>query len=109
MSRKNAIKAVEMATINANTVAPGGYTAINPAGLPNACNIVRIVNRCKDDMTISFDGVTAHDRLLVDGEMQLMAPFGAEQSGFRKLAVAYVKGTTSTGFIHAIGYYQEAV
>ena len=107
MSRQNAMKAVAMATINANTVGPGGYTAINPAGLPRACTIVRIVNRCKDDMTISYDGVTAHDYLKTDHEMQLPAPFGYEQSGFRRLAVAYVKGTQSTGFIHAIGYYQE--
>ena len=48
-----------------------------------------------------------HDYLKTDHEMQLIAPFGAEQSWFKKLAVAYVKGTTSTGFIHAIGYYQE--
>jgi len=105
MSRKSAIKSVVMATINANTVGPGWYTVINPAGLPAACNIVRIVNRSKDDMTISFDGVTAHDYIKTDGEMQLSAPLGASQSGFQRLAKAYVKGTTSTGFIHAIGYY----
>jgi len=107
MITRNAIKAVTMATINANTVGPGGYTVINPDGLPEACTIVRIINRSKDDMTISFDGVTAHDYLRSDGEMQLSAPCGIEQSGFRRLAKAYVKGTTSTGYIHAIGYYQS--
>jgi len=107
MSRKNAIKAVRRVSIDAATINALTYTVINDEGLPYACNIVRIVNRSKTDITISFDGVTAHDYLLADGEMQLPAPFGDEQSGFQRFAKAYVMGTPGVGRIYAIGYYQE--
>ena len=107
MSKQNAMKAVTMVSINANTVGAGEYTVVNANGLPKACNIIRIINRSKDDMTISFDGVTAHDYLKTDHEMQMTAHYGPNQGGYRRLAKAYVKGTTSTGFIHVVGYYQE--
>jgi len=106
MNVKKPVLPITMISINANTVGPGGYTVINPDGLDEACVIIRIINRCKDDMTVSFDGATAHDYIKSDGEMQIPAPFQVDQSGFRKLTKVYVKGTQSTGLIHLCGYYQ---
>jgi len=96
-----------MISINANTVAPGSYTVINAAGLTEACNLIRIINRSKDDMTISFDGTTAHDYLKTDGEMQITVPFDQYKSAFSKLTKVYAKGTTSTGTLSVVGYYSQ--
>ena len=107
MSKKNALKAITMVTINANTVVAGSYTVINATGFDESCNLIRVINRSKNDMHISFDGVTDHDYLKTDDEMQIPAPYSRNQSNFKKLTKVYAKGTTSIGYIKVVGYYRS--
>lgn len=108
MSKKNYIQAVELTSIDSGTFT-GAYQSINDDGLPHDCSIIRIINNCNKDITISYDGSTNHD-FLQDGEvLQISLQANASPSGFvsalKKGQVVYVKGAAGTGYIYLAGYY----
>jgi hypothetical protein len=106
---KNSIKAVPMTTF-ASTSVSGTYAPIITGGLAQACYLLRIINDTTQDVTISFDGVTDADYILLGTGNNIPAIYGAQPNSyvalFPKGMQIYVKGTAGTGNIYVSGYYQ---
>ncbi len=100
------LDSVTSASLNAMT-----YVAINDAGLPHPCSIIRIVNASTQAVLISWDGVTDHDYVKSGDTLQFNFQTNRQPNGQVALAkigtIFYAKGTAGTGFIALVGYYQE--
>jgi hypothetical protein len=107
---KNFISFCTLKTIDASTFA-GAYIALNPLGTEGACAIIRIINDSNVPVTISFDGVTAHDYLRASSELQLTLQEANQPNGevalLTKGTVVYAKAGAGVGFVSLAGYYQE--
>jgi hypothetical protein len=106
---KDSIKAIPMVALDTATLA-GAYKAINTDGLPNACGLIRIINDSNTPLTVSYDGVTAHD-YVGDGEYiyivsQLLAQPNNYRALFSKGTKVYVKSGAGVGYVMLVGYYQ---
>jgi len=103
------LSSIEIASIDSSTFT-GNLQAINTAGLPNSCSIIRIINNSDRDVTVSYDGSTNHD-FLPDGEtLQINLGQNTVPSGYRTLlrkgTVVYVSGLAGgTGLVYLVGYY----
>ena len=109
---QNYLQAIEGETFNAATLT-GTPQPINPNGLPEACNILRITNASTVAVAISYDGVTDNDAVLSNQVLTLNAQTNALPNGnvalFRKGTIVYVYGTAAgVGEIILAGYYQGA-
>jgi len=83
----------------------GTYKVINEDGLPESCDILRITNNSDVDVSISYDGVHAHDFCLLGQVLQLEAPIG--RSNWAKGTKIYVDGNLQgAGDIYLAGYYR---
>jgi hypothetical protein len=108
---KDAIKAITVLTIDSATLT-GGYDPFSATGIPEACQLIRIINFSKGDVGISYDGITTHEFLGADAGMQLY--FQSNSRPNNKIAClakgsnVCVIGNANVGFIHFIGYYQES-
>lgn len=71
MSVTNSIYAIPATYINAATLDPILWQAVNPSGLPHACCLLRISNINKSPISISYDGVTENDVLDADSVLQI--------------------------------------
>ena len=101
------LTSVTSASINALT-----YTAINDAGLPFGCSILRIINASSNAVLVSYDGTTDHDYVASGGVIQIEFQTNRQPNSqvalVRAGTIIYVKGTAGTGFLALAGYYQEA-
>lgn len=107
MSRKNSVSPIVMTSINSNDVELADYNVINSDGFDEACYMIRIINRSKDDVFVSYDGVADHDRVRSDSSIQIEPPMMIDKSNFRKLTKVYVRGTPSVGFIYLAAYFRK--
>jgi len=107
VSFKNSIAPIVMTSINSNDIDIGEYYIINEDGFDEACYMLRITNRSKDDVFVSYDGVTDHDYIPYDTFIQIEPPMMIDKSNFRKLTKVYVRGTTSAGFIYVAAYFRK--
>ena len=103
----NYVRAITLTSINTATLS-GGYDVVN-AGLSEACFLLRIINDSNRDVTISYDGVTAHDYVIAGTQMEINAQANSSLPGkvalFKKGLPIYVLGTAGTGYIYIAGYY----
>jgi len=106
MSTKNVALPIEYSRIDSGTLSAFGYTAISATGLSKPCDMIRIVNRSKHDVEISFDGYTDHDYLKSDDEMQISVQPSENRAAFPKGQKIYLLSPASIGYIYLIGYYQ---
>lgn len=104
MSKINSFLPVVMTSINAGTLDAGTYKAINSSGLEKACRLIRILNRSKLDVLVSFDGTTDHDYLIHGTELEIYPPYVIDFTGFRKSSKVYVKSAASVGAIYLMAY-----
>lgn len=108
---KDAIKAITALQIDAATLT-GAYDPFSPTGIPEACQFIRIINHSKADVGISYDGITTHEFLGQDADMQLY--FQSNSRPNNKIAClakgsnVCVIGNPGVGTIYFIGYYQES-
>jgi len=107
MSRKNSIAPIVMTSIDSNDIDIGEYRIVNEDGFDEACYMIRITNRTKDDVFVSYDGVIDHDYIPHDTYIQIEPPMMIDKSNFRKLTKVYVRGTRSAGFIYVAGYFRK--
>ena len=104
----NKVLAIPMST-KASAGVISGFTAINAAGLPQACFLLKVVNNSSMDVTVSYDGSTAQDyvphgqSLIVNGQTNSQP--SSWMANFAKGTVVYVSGTAGTGNIYLVGYY----
>jgi len=103
----NYVSAIALTSKN-TTGLTGGYDIVN-SGLSEACFLLRIINDSNRDVTISYDGVTAHDYVTAGSNMEINAQANSSLPGnsalFKKGLPVYVLGTAGTGFIYVAGYY----
>jgi hypothetical protein len=108
MAVKNKIYAIPLQSVNANTFT-GAYTVLN-AGLPEACSMIRIMNKSNQDIIISYNGVTDHDYVQTNTTLEIDAQLNAQPNNyyasFQKNTPIYVKAPVGVGFVYIAGYYQ---
>ena len=111
MSATNRIRAIPLTSFDAAEL-DGTPTAINdPAGLDNACVLLRIINDSDVPVWISYDGVTDHDYVMSQSVSQIY--FQTNSQPNNKVCKAprgtkvYMSGNTGTGYIYLSGYYIE--
>lgn len=107
MSR-NSIKAIPLTSIAAASI--GGYAALNPNGLPNACLYLRIVNNTDVDVTVSYDGTTDNDFVRKGSDFIVAGQNNGQPQNFvAQFPIGmkvYIKGSAgSTGSVYLAGYY----
>jgi hypothetical protein len=97
-----------LATFNAAALV-AGYTSVNSPGFLKPIFFMRIVNASNSPVTISFDGVTDHEYLPINGEFNFAVQQNAQPNSQLALISAYtqvyVKGAAGVGFITVSGYY----
>ena len=105
---KNAIKAIPLKTLAGGSFT-GSYVVIDAAGLPEACNFIRINNLSNKDILISYDGTTDHDFLLSGTALELDLQKNAQPPSHTALmkqgTKVYVKAAAGTGTVYLSGYY----
>lgn len=109
MAVTNQIKPIPMTSIESTTVTVT-YAVINANGLPFGCCILSIVNNSDEDVTVSYDGTTDHDYIptMTDRNLYFQTN-GQPNNSVARLPAGtrvYVKGTTGTGFVYLVGWYQ---
>ena len=104
------VKAIELETIASSTLT-GSYQAINPAGLPQACFLVELVNGSNQAVTISLDGSTDNLVVLAASSKPYPTPINtlinSRGALWPKGTIFYAKGTAGSGDIAVCGLYQE--
>jgi hypothetical protein len=112
MHVRNILLPIPLTNIDSSTLTTS-YQAINSSGLPNPCNILRIINSSTTDVTISYDGINDHDYLVGGHEFTLNATTNGLPpeltATIQEGTVVYVKGTAGTGNVYLAGYYQPKV
>jgi len=107
---KNRVTEEILDSFNAGGLDPIAFKPINTLGLIRPCCLIRIVNRAKHDVFISYDGVNEHD-FIPHGEVlevNIRTSVGHDEDAqFSKRTIVYVKGSVSIGYIHITGYTQE--
>ena len=109
MAVKNRLLPIPMITFNAATLT-GSYVAMSATGLGNACCFLRISNKSNRDLTISYDGVTDHDFLLIDTTLYIPGQLNAQPNNWVALwpkgQIIYLKAAAGAGNVYLTGYYQ---
>jgi hypothetical protein len=97
-----------MVTFDAASLS-SSYQAVNSSGFPAAMNIFNILNGGSTDLTLSYDGVNAHQYVpshanygLASSEIASNTPDAVK---IPKGTIIYIKGTAGTGTIYLTGYY----
>ncbi len=110
MSVINAVLPITLTSFNTTSL-DGTFKAINAAGTPEPCFLIRVVNDSDTDITISYDGATDHDFLRSTETLQLPLQTNAQPNNMmaklRQGTIVYVKGAgAGTGLVYLSGYYQ---
>lgn len=109
MSVKNKVQAITASVINVNTFT-GIFLPINPAGLPEACFSLHIVNDSDQKIAISFDGINEQVIMIEDSEREFSFQNFSQPNNQVCLmpagTVVWVKGLVGTGFVSLSGFYQ---
>jgi len=108
---KSFVKAIVFTDVDASTFG-AGFVPINPNGLEEACFLIRIINASNVTVSISYDGVVAHDILLPNNTLQLDFQSNSSPNGhiawLRKGTVVYADSALAgVGAVVLVGYYQE--
>lgn len=87
------------------------YQAVITGGLPFPLMMMKLTNNSNEDITISYNGITAHE--YIPAMTQAIFDFQSNAGGGNneaKVAAAtniYVKGTSGTGNFYVSGWYQQ--
>jgi hypothetical protein len=111
MAVKSIIQAIPLTSLGSGSVS-GTYAAINSAGLPNPCSILRIINNSNKDVTVSFDGINDHEFVPTLTSVHLSLQSNAQPNTLSAVipqgTIVYIKGTTGTGTVYLVGYFQPS-
>lgn len=108
MSVKNAVNAIELASI-ASSAVTASYQAIDATGIEKACFLLIINNNSNQAITVSFDGVTDNEYIPATTRVEFNVQNNAMPASWVALwptgTKVYVKGTAGTGNIYVSGLY----
>ncbi len=108
---QDSVKEITLTQISTTVLDPLVYTAINPAGLPHACFLIRITNINDNLILVSFDGVTDHEVIMPDSVLELPSQTNSQPNAhfalFPKGTVVYARGIVpvAPGNVTLSGYY----
>jgi hypothetical protein len=110
---KNIVKAIPLSSIDSATFT-GSYQLLSAtAGIPNACFMLRVVNNCNKDITISYDGTNNHDFIPTMTSENLGVQQNSQPNNFianfSQGQKVWIKGDAGTGLVYLAGYYQPSV
>jgi len=107
VSSKNAIQSIERTVLDASELI-GEYLPINELGFTKSCFMIRIVNRNKSDILLSFDGVTDHEYIRADETLEIIIPPDTgNKVNFAKGTIVYASAAFAVGYIYLSGYYRN--
>ena len=107
MSSKNAVQSIERTVLDASELV-GAYLPINELGFTRSCFMIRIVNRNKSDILLSFDGVTDHEYVRADEVLNIIIPPDSRSKvNFAKGTIIYASAAFAVGYIYLSGYYRD--
>jgi len=109
MTRTNALLPIEMIHFDGLDLIPGTYQVVNEMGFDHSCNYINIKNTCKNDIFISFDGVTDHDHISAWDRLDIYTMPRLSKGEFRKYTNVYVRGPVSIGTIYVSAYGQPVI
>ena len=108
MSIKNAVLPIPLTSMDSVDIPVDYGDAINPDGLPESCQILRLTNDAGVDVTISGDGVTDHEYLQSGDSLLIYAMYAKDRAAFQKGKKVYIKGAAGqSGAVYLSGYYQS--
>ncbi len=108
---QDSVKIIELKQISNQVINANTYTAINPAGLTEACFLVRITNYNDNLILVSIDGTTDQevvlDNSILELPVQTNSQPNAKVSLFPVGTIFYAKGIVpmAAGNILVSGYY----
>jgi hypothetical protein len=104
------IKAITALTIDSATLT-GGYDRFSPAGLPQACCIIRVVNASNTGVFLSYDAAHLNEYVPALSSVQLYFQANNQPNNNRtclaKGTPISLWGAAGVGTIYFIGYYQN--
>ena len=107
---KNYIQAITALTIDSATLT-GGYDLFDPAGLPEACSIIRVINASNATVGLSYDAAHINEFLPIGGILQIDFQTNARPNNksaqLAKGTPVSLIGAPGVGTIYFIGYYQK--
>jgi hypothetical protein len=113
MALKNTIKPVPLQLLNSTALSAVLFTPF-PNPLPQACFMIRLINRSNRLITVSYDGVNAHDVVFAEENLTLNFEQNSQPTNefawMKKGTQVYLLGNPigANGFIYLCGYYQES-
>lgn len=108
MSQKNAVKNVPLGFFNAASLHAVNFAILVNGLLAESCFAIRVSNDSSAIVTVSFDGITAHDIILADDTLEInLLNSAGKDVNFAKGAGIYVRGNPAAGFIYFGGYYRD--
>ena len=107
---KNTVKAEEMVSkTSASMTANFAVVGVSD----HALFLLRIINATNEDISISYDGLNAHEYLIAGQTLQINTQQNALPNGnvalFKNDFTVWVKGTAGAGNVYLAGYYQDTV
>ncbi len=110
MAVRNSVSAVTLTSLD-SAAFDGSLIAINPAGLSEACFMIRVINNSSVDIIISYDGGNGHDFVGHGQTLQVESQMNSQPNNFickfPKGTIVYASAAEAgDGSIFLAGYYQ---
>lgn len=108
---QDSVKIIELKQISNQVINANTYTAVNPAGLTEACFLIRITNYNDNLVLVSIDGTTDQEVVLANSILELPVQTNSQPNAkvalFPLGTIIYVKGIVplAAGNILVSGYY----
>jgi hypothetical protein len=114
MAVKNSVAAIPQVSFDTNNLT-ANYQLVNPAGLPKACFLLRLINTSVVDVIISYDGIAGAGNDTILARSISVYPFQTNSQPNNNMALIpvgtkiWVKQRTGAGggSLVIAGYYQQ--
>ena len=107
---KDFIKAITTIAFDTATLT-GGYDPIAAGGIPEACQIIRVINDSDVAVGLSYDGITTHEIIWTGASIQLYFQSNSRPNNkiacLAKRSNVCLIGAAGNGNVYFVGYYQE--
>jgi hypothetical protein len=108
---ENAIRIIPIQGVDSSTFAGTAYYKLNPDGLDEACNVVRITNNSSIDLLVSVDGGARAYEFVPTKDSVSWGSWSEKQLRWEKGTIFSVRnaaaaGGAGVGIIYISGYYR---
>lgn len=91
----------------------GTYQTLNPLGIPEACYMIRLINKSNVDIIISYNSVDNNDYILAGTTVELTSQPNSQTTEsaifLGRGGIVYLKQATApgVGLVYLAGYFQN--